>query len=230
MEYYANTALANDTFFGGTSGAGYAFPSEMPSQAFKQYAMLAQEMATQFVAPPANGAAVDWTIDIWNWQAPEGKPGPWTAMIDEYANTAPAIGAFTQQTLGINATTICLGSAGAESAVNFAPKSLWYPGSPNAQAKWSGLHPTRASALDDIESRIRATRKIGEPVFTLCYGLIDGGSGPDGLDAVDAAAEMMRRLPAEQYEVIGAQEMARLSHLHCKTRDGQALTPALQDP
>jgi hypothetical protein len=216
MEYYAHTARANDTFFGGTSGAGYAFPSEMPPGAFKRYTMLAQETAAEFVAPPSRGAAPDWTIDIWNWKVPEGKPGPWTSMVDSYANAAPSIGAFTQQTLGVNATTICLGGAGVEGAVNFAPKSLWYPGSANSQARWSGDHPTQASALDDIEERIRATRKPEHSVFTLVYGLIDGGSGPDGLDAVDAAAEMTRRLPPDQFEVIGAQEMARLSRLHCQ--------------
>ena len=35
MEYYANTATENDTFFGGTSGAGYVYPSEMPVEAFE---------------------------------------------------------------------------------------------------------------------------------------------------------------------------------------------------
>ena len=47
------------------------------------------------------------------------------------------------------------------------------------------------------------------------YGLIDGGSGPEGLDAVDAALEMAKRLPLDEFEVIGAQEMARLSQLSC---------------
>ena len=134
------------------------------------------------------------------------------------------VGAFTQQTLGVNATNICTGTAGGSAGanrvpVNFAPQSLWYPGSP--AAKWSGDNPTRASALDDLEARIRATRTSAAPtshgsVFTLVYGLIDGGSGPDGLDAVDAALEMSRRLPVDEFEVVGAQEMARLSRLSCE--------------
>jgi hypothetical protein len=299
MEFYLDTATANDTFFGGTSGAGYVFPSEMPAGAFRRYTALAQELARDFVAPPppppppppssssiaggegdgaggvstvsaattaaattaatasapaaaaARAAAAtppDWTVDIWNWGASEGQPGRWSAMVDAYANAAPAIGAFTQQALSANATTVCLGSPGAEAAVNFAPKSLWYPGSGGALARWSGGRPTRASALDDLEARIRATRAGargggggggggavrrrggaaggGGPgltpvaVFTLVYGLIDGASGPEGLDAVDAAVEMVRRLPGAQYEVVGAQEMARLSRLHCSRSHG----------
>lgn len=218
MEYFARTATANDTFFGATSGCGYAFPSEMPTGAFESYAKQAQALAAHYVSPPPHGQLADWLIDIWNWRVPEGKPGPWREMIDSYAMAAPSVGAFTQQTLGVNGTTICAGrSPVAPVPVTFAPQSLWYPGSP--AAKWSGDHPTRASALDDLEMRIRASRTQGHPsnraVFTVVYGLIDGGSGPEGLDAVDAALEMAKRLPLDEFEVIGAQEMARLSQLSC---------------
>ena len=102
-------------------------------------------------------------------------------------------------------------------AVSFAPQSLWYPGSANAP--WSRSSQTRAGALNDIETRIRATEQPGKTVFTLVYGLVDGNSGPGGLDAVDAALEMTMRLPGDRFEVVGAQDLARLSALYCDGAD-----------
>ena len=67
MEYYATTATANDTFFGGTSGAGYVYPSEMPTKAFEKYAAQAEAAAADFAAAPAAGHMADWIVDIWNW-------------------------------------------------------------------------------------------------------------------------------------------------------------------
>jgi hypothetical protein len=75
---------------GGTSGAGYVFPSEMPRAAFAKYAAQAQA-ATDFVAPPLHGRPADWTVDIWNWGVPEGRAGStsgetaWPQMIRSYA-------------------------------------------------------------------------------------------------------------------------------------------------
>ena len=61
----SSTATANDTFFGGTSGAGYVYPSEMPASAFEKYAAQAQAAAVDFAAPPAAGQPADWAVDIW---------------------------------------------------------------------------------------------------------------------------------------------------------------------
>jgi hypothetical protein len=102
--------------------------------------------------------------------------------------------------------------------VSFASKLLWYPGSPNAP--WSRAGQTRAGALDDLETRIRATDRGGNAPgnfarFTIVYGLVDGNSGPGGLDAIDAALEMKARLPRDRFVIIGAQEFARLSALRC---------------
>ena len=234
MEYFADTATANDTFFGGTSGAGYVYPSEMPLGAFKRYAAQAQSAAAAFAAPPAPGQPADWTVDIWNWGVPEDGPLPppgenhtreilWPTMIADYAAGAPAIGAWTQQSINADATTVCAKlpkplAGRSHVPVSFAPSSLWYPGSA-AASRW----PTPAtfdSALGAIEARLRATEPSGaargrSPTFSLVYGLVDGNSGPGGLDAVDAALAMSQRLPADRFEVIGAQEMARLSSLHC---------------
>jgi hypothetical protein len=102
--------------------------------------------------------------------------------------------------------------------VNFAPQKLWYPG--QGPAAWSvpkgGGDPTFDSALSDLESRIRATERAKETVFTLVYGLVY--SGPGGLDVVSASAELAARLPPDRFEVVGAQEMARLSSLYCAQR------------
>ena len=65
MEFFASTATANDTFFGATSGAGYAFPSEMPPAAFARYAKLAGQVARDYATPPSGPA--DWVVDLWNW-------------------------------------------------------------------------------------------------------------------------------------------------------------------
>lgn len=149
MEYYATTATANDTFFGGTSGAGYVYPSEMPARSFEKYAAQAQAAAADFAAPPAVGHPADWTVDIWNWGVPEGKGGsatpgeiPWPRMIQDYAAAAPTIGAWTQQSLSTNATTVCVPLPQAEQnrshvPVSFAPQNLWYPG----QGPGTSLHP-----------------------------------------------------------------------------------------
>ena len=71
---------------------------------------------------------------------PEGKAGsatpgeiPGPKMSRDDAAAAPAIGAWTQQSLNANATTVCvpLPSAGANRShvpVSFAPQKLWYPG------------------------------------------------------------------------------------------------------
>lgn len=51
-----------------------------------------------------------------SWGVPEGKAGPtpgeipWPTMIKDYAAAAPAIGAWTQQSLSANATTVCVRS------------------------------------------------------------------------------------------------------------------------
>jgi len=98
--------------------------------------------------------------------------------------------------------------------VSFASKLLWYPGSPNAP--WSrATGQTRAGALDDLEARIRATDRANTTTFTIVYGLVDGNRGPGSLDAIDAALAMVARLPRERFEIIGAQDLARLSAEHC---------------
>ncbi len=206
MEYYATTATANDTFFGGTSGAGYVYPSEMPPRAFEKYAAQAQAAAADFAAAPAAGNLADWAVDIWNWGVPEGKAGtspgeiPWPKMIQDYAAAAPAIGAWTQQSLSANATTVCVKLPTRERnrsyvPVSFAPQKLWYPG--QGPAAWSGSTPSFDSALSDLEARVRATERDGQTVFTLIYGLVY--SGPGGLDAISASLELSKRLPAVRH-------------------------------
>eukprot|EP01044_Picomonas_judraskeda_P008976 COSAG03_NODE_1063_length_4926_cov_40.714108_2_plen_154_part_00 len=128
-------------------------------------------------------------------------------------------GAWTQQSLDGNATTICVplptpSAKRSHVPVSFAPQSLWYPGQGPAGA-WTGSTPTFSSALSDLETRIRSTEPAGggQTVFTLVYGLVY--AGPGGLDAISASVELSKRLPADRFEVVGAQEMARLSSLHC---------------
>ena len=75
-------------------------------------------------------------------------------------------------------------------------------------------HPPRRLTLP----RIRASERQGSAVFSLVYGLVDGNSGPRGLDAVDASLEMTRRLPSSRFEVTGAQEMSRLSAIYCEQK------------
>ena len=231
MEYFAATATANDTFFGGTSGAGYDYPSEMPRAAFARYAATAQDVAAEYFMAPPKGAQPDWAVDIWNWGVPEGLHHPpptngeipWPEMIRTYAKLAPSIGSWSQQSINSSAVTQCIPVSRSEASasaqrttisVSFAPTKLWYPG--QGKAAWSHSKPSYANAMDDLEARLHATEKEGQTVFSLVYGLVDGNSGPGGLDAVDAAAEMARRLPASRFEIIGAQEMARLSAHYCE--------------
>ena len=219
MEYFANTATVNDTFFAGTSGAGYVYPSILPPDAFTKYVEQVQAVTTAYSAPPHKGASADWLVDIWNWGVPEGTSGgKWAAMIRKYAELAPAVGAWSQQTMGVDASTVCVpvpvAATTSSVPVSFASKLLWYPGSPNAP--WSrATGQTRAGALDDLETRIRATDRANTTTFAIVYGLIDGNSGPGGLDAIDAALAMVARLPRERFEIIGAQDLARLSAEHC---------------
>ena len=100
--------------------------------------------------------------------------------------------------------------------MSFAPSSLWYPGSA-ASSRW----PTPAtfdSALDALEARLRATEPSGggargrSPTFSLVYGLVDGNSGPGGLDAVDAALAMSQRLPRDRFEVVRHTSMITSRH------------------
>ena len=109
--------------------------------------------------------------------------------------------------------------------MSFAPSSLWYPGSA-ASSRW----PTPAtfdSALDALEARLRATEPSGggarggrSPTFSLVYGLVDGNSGPGGLDAVDAALAMSQRLPRDRFEVVRHIH----DHIH-EARDASWLEP-----
>lgn len=238
MEYFAATSTVNDTFFGGTSGAGYNYPSEMPRPAFAKYAATAQEVAADYFMPPPPGQRPDWEVDIWNWGVPEGFTPPppwqntreilWPEMIRTYAKEAPAIGAWSQQSLNSSAVTQCMPllnngtGTGTRTVipVSFAANSLWYPGTYPGHSQWShqGPNNTYELAMDDIETRIRATEKQGSTVFSLVYGLVDGNSGPGGLDAVDASLEMTHRLPSSRFEIIGAQEMARLSAIYCEQK------------
>ena len=214
MEYFANTATVNDTFFAGTSGAGYVYPSILPPTAFIKYVEQVQAVTTAYSAPPHKGASADWLVDLWNWGVPEGTSGgKWAAMIAKYAELAPAVGAWSQQTIGGDARTVCVPLPSSSVPVSFASKLLWYPGSPNAP--WSRASQTRAGALDDLEARIRATDRANTTTFTIVYGLVDGNRGAGGLDAIDAALAMVARLPRERFEIIGAQDLARLSAEHC---------------
>eukprot|EP00666_Eupelagonemidae_sp_cell4sb_P004929 gene4929-5160_t len=91
----------------------------MPPAAFVRYARQAQDVAAAYFAPPPPGALPDWTVDIWNWGVPEGEGGKWSEMVRTYAAAAPAVGAFTQQSINENATTVCLNATPA----TFAPRA-----------------------------------------------------------------------------------------------------------
>ena len=78
MQYYVATATANDSFFAGTSGGGYVYPSIMGRAAFGRYVAQAQALAAQYVAPPPAGAPADWvpagrTDAFLIWQVPPGR-------------------------------------------------------------------------------------------------------------------------------------------------------------
>ena len=166
----------------------------MPRPAFARYAATAQEVAAEYFMPPPPGQRPDWQVDIWNWGVPEGvapapppptgvvREIPWSEMIGTYARLAPAVGAWSQQTLNASAVTVCVPLADQTAAglgaphrgvapVSFAPQSLWYPGTYPGHAQWSHPHNnTYDKAMDDIEARLRAAEKPGQTVFALVYG------------------------------------------------------------
>lgn len=151
LEFYANTASSNDTFFSATEGAGYAYPSHMPPESFTNYVQRAAERINRLTPgwPPYS-----WEVDIWDTNRAQN--------ISSFASIAgPAVGMFSMQPESMAGTNSVL-PGGLPLVITSA--QLWYPFS-------KGPCPedevgTMVQAITDFVQGI-PTR----PVFCLVYGI-----------------------------------------------------------
>ena len=159
-------------------------------------------------------------VDVWEGGCPTapgvpaGKVGenPCMPMYEAFEKAAQ-IGGFSQWCSGCNGTSdphyeyndwLDNGTP-----VFLQPASLWYPSQKGFCNKTDGGHGARASAAslaaeaDCVEGILRAvaTANPQRPLFVPAYGVDN---------YVDVAAAMQARLAADGWEVVGAQDFARL--------------------
>ena len=100
------------------------------------------------------------------------------------------------------------------------PAALWYPSQKGYCNKTDGGHGARASAAslaaeaDCVEGILRAVAAANpqRPLFVPAYGVDN---------YVDVAAAMQARLAADGWEVVGAQDFARLGRQAAPGRRGR---------
>jgi hypothetical protein len=149
LEFYGNTASANDTFFAATAGAGYAYPSHMPRDAFRTYVARAARL-TAALTPGWPARA--WEIDIWDTNN--------ASAVAEYASAyGDGVGAFSMQPEVMAGTNTVLPGG---LPLVITPKELWYPQQSTACDEDFYAHAL-ARAAANITTR---------PAFVLVYGLI----------------------------------------------------------
>jgi hypothetical protein len=149
LEFYGHTASANDTFFAATAGAGYAYPSRMPRDAFRAYVARAARL-TAALTPDWPARA--WEIDIWDTNN--------ASAIAEYAAAfGDGVGAFSMQPEAMAGTNAVLPGG---LPLVITPKELWYP-----QQSTACDGDFYAHALARAAASIAA-----RPAFVLVYGLV----------------------------------------------------------
>jgi hypothetical protein len=149
LEFYGDTATSNDTFFAATAGAGYAYPSRMPRDAFRAYAARAAALTAALTPGWPRHA---WEIDIWDTNN--------ASAISEFAAAfGDGVGAFTMQPEALQGTNAVL-PGGLPLIVT--AKELWYPQQTAACDGGFYAHAL-ARAAANITTR---------PAFLVVYGLV----------------------------------------------------------
>jgi len=149
LEFYGNTASANDTFFAATAGAGYAYPSHMPRDAFRTYVARAAAL-TAALTP--GWPRHSWEIDIWDTNN--------ASDISEYAAAfGDGVGAFSMQPEAMAGTNAVLPGG---LPLIITARELWYPQQDGACDEGFYAHALSRAAAN-ITTR---------PAFVLVYGLV----------------------------------------------------------
>ena len=149
LEFYGDTASANDTFFAATAGAGYAYPSHMPRDAFRAYVARAAAL-TAALTPGWPRRA--WEIDIWD----TNNASDISAFAAAFGD---GVGAFSMQPEALAGTNAVLPGA---LPLIITAKELWYPQQTGACDEDFYAHAL-ARAAANITTR---------PAFALVYGLV----------------------------------------------------------
>lgn len=204
LEFYANTATANDSWFAATAGAGYAYPHVMPPDVFQAYTKRAGDLLG--AVTPGWPQYANW-IDIWDSNFPSN--------ITSYAaNTGMAVGAFSMQPESMESTNSWLPQPdGAQPLpLIITNKTLWYA------MQWKCTPPNASDPASWYTEAIEATvRNIPtRPVFLLVYGITPADAC--GLSMLDYAPVVQQRLGGGSadgvvppVQLVGAQDMARLA-------------------
>ena len=149
LEFYGNTATAADTFFAATAGAGYAYPSHMPRDAFRAYVARAAALTAALTPgwPPYS-----WEIDIWDTNN--------ASAIAEYAAAfGDGVGAFSMQPEALAGTNQLLPGG---LPLVITTKELGYPQQATPCDEDFYAHALARAAVN-ITAR---------PAFVLVYGLV----------------------------------------------------------
>jgi hypothetical protein len=212
LEFYANTASANDTFFAATAGAGYAYPSHMPRDAFRTYVARAARL-TATLTPGWPRAS--WEIDIWDTNN--------VSAISEYAAAfGDGVGAFSMQPEGLAGTNTVLPGG---LPLIITTKELWYPQQNSACDEDFYAHAL-ARAASNITTR---------PAFVLIYGLVPHDSCNRTIFDNAHAVRALGALPdGSPVHVVGMQDMVALSRAAAAaaavpTSDAAAAPAAISD-
>jgi hypothetical protein len=201
LEFYGSTASANDTFFAATAGAGYAYPSRMPRDAFRAYAERAARLTAALTPTwPAHA----WEIDIWDTNN--------ASAIAEYAAAfGSGVGAFSMQPEALAGTNAVLPGG---LPLVITPKELWYPQQSTACDGDFYAHAL-ARAAASIPTR---------PAFVLVYGLIPRDACNKTIFDNAHAVRALGALPdGTPLRVVGMQDWVALARAAAApTSDGAA--------
>jgi hypothetical protein len=146
LDFYARTATPNDTFFGATAGAGYAYPWSMPNMA--PYVHRTAALIGNLTAGwPANS----FEVDIWD-------NNNLTLLAEYKALAGDAVGMFSMQPEELPGSNNWLPDG---TPVVIAAKDLWYP------------TVNSSDPFGDMEARIRGLMAAHPPpFFMVVYGQV----------------------------------------------------------
>lgn len=185
MQYYAQTALANDTFFAATAGAGYSYPWSMPNMT--NYVRRAAQLVEQLTSEWPSDA---WHVDVWDSNV-LGNVSTYAAIS---ADAGLRLGSFSMQPESMAGFS---GSLPDGTPIVIPETNLWYP-SLNAN-----------DPLGDLQARVAFTCAQGpRPRFSVVYGNLRDAFN---LSVIDYALAIQRLPAANNVRLVGMQDFTALA-------------------
>ena len=209
MSWYAETATNNDSFIGGVAGAGYVYLGAMNEKMLERYTRRVGRLFRTYGPRVADtyGQANFSVINLYSEFASSEN-----GMAPEAYVTQPlwAHGSYSE-----NAWK-CPDSLNIRSTQTDTP-IICTSNDPNLFYRNRGLDPNAKNNGEILADRIRnVTAPYDPPFFVLLYGGLNWqpGSTSGSLEFWTLLESVMENL-GDQYEAIGADEMARLSKEVC---------------